>query len=215
MKKALIVVDAQYDFMPASKEDYDNGMGGALAVKEGDKIVPVINELLPKYDLVIFTKDWHKPDNIYFAASHAGKKPFEEMEIHGKPEVLWPIHCVQNTKGAELHDDIDFSLINGEFYIIKKGIESHCHPYGAFGDGHENTGLHEFLIEKGVRAVDIVGLALDYCVKDTAKDAAYFGYETRIFIEGTRAIAEDVNDVLLEFDDSGVVVEEFYSHLYE
>jgi len=210
MKKALIVVDAQYDFMPVSEEDYKKGMGGALAVKDGNQIVPVINDLLPKYDLVIFTKDWHQPDNIYFAASHEEKEVFDQMEINGKLETLWPIHCVQNTRGADLHDDIDFSLIRGEFYIIKKGLGKDCHPYGGFGDKMEDTKLNDILNEKDIRALDIVGLALDYCVKDTAIDAANFGYDTTIFIEGTRAISEDLNETLLAFDWAGVKVEDLY-----
>lgn len=214
MKKALIIIDAQYDFMPASEEEYKNGMGGALAVNDGDKIVPVINELLPKYELVIFTKDWHLPDNVYFADTQ-GKQPFDQMELNGNLETLWPVHCVQNTRGADIHDGINFDLIKGDFYIIKKGIGKECHPYGAFGDKMEDTKLNEFLKERGVEELDIVGLALDYCVKDTAIDAAANGYKTRIFIEGTRAITDNIDDVLLEFDEAGVIVEEFYSNLYD
>lgn len=197
MKKALIVVDAQYDFMP----------GGSLAVKEGDQIVPFINNLLPKYDLVIFTKDWHRPDNLYFASAHAGKNPFDQMEIHGKLETLWPDHCIQNTRGADIHDGINFNLIKGEYYIFKKGIGTGCHPYGGFGDAQEDTELHEFLQEKGVEEVDIVGLAFDFCVKDTAKDAAKLGYKTTVFVDGTRAINEDVRETLIELDYAGVITE--------
>ena len=208
--KALIVVDAQYDFMPASEEAYKNGMGGALAVTDGDQIVPIINELLPEYKLVIFTKDWHPSDNIYFAATH-GKEPFEQMELNGRLDTLWPVHCVQNTRGADLHDDINFGLINGEFFIIKKGQTPYCHPYGGFGDMKENTGLNDLLLSKFVTDIDIVGLALDYCVKDTALSAANYGYNTRIFIEGTRPIDLNINELLLEFDEAGVVVEELYA----
>ena len=206
MKKALICVDVQYDFMPVSDEEYKNGMGGALAVKEADQIIPVINELLPKYDLVIFTKDWHLKNNIYFADSHPGKKPFDQMEIHGKIETLWPVHCVQNTRGADLHDDIDLNLIEGEYYIFKKGVHKYTHPYGGFGDSHEDTGLHDFLIEHEVKELDIVGLALDYCVKDTAVFGAKLGYKVNVISEGTKAIADDFTDTIVEFANEGVIL---------
>jgi len=212
MKKALIVVDAQYDFIPATEEEYKNGMGGALAVKEGDKIVPIINEFLPKYELVIFTKDWHQRDNAYFAASHPGKNNFDQMEINGKTETLWPIHCVQNTRGADLHDEINLSLIKGKFFIIKKGVEKNCHPYGGFGDKMEDTGLYEILKEHEITHTVIMGLALDYCVKDTALDSARKGFKTIVIEDGTRAIHDDINETLAAFKNLGVGLIESYEY---
>ena len=201
-RKALIVVDAQYDFMPASEEDYKNGMGGALAVKEGDKIVPIINKLLPEFDLVIFTKDWHPAGMKAFASSYKTKKPFDTYKVKGVEDTLWPDHCVQNSRGAELHDDIDFSLINGDFYIFKKGMDKNSHPYSGFGA----EGLEEFLKERGVEELYVVGLATDYCVKDTVLDAVKFGFETTVVWDGCRGIAEDLTQTLNEFFDAGANV---------
>lgn len=196
MKEALIIVDAQKDFMP----------GGSLAVTDGDKIIPIINELLPQYDLVIFTKDWHTEDNIYFASTHEGKNPFDQMEINGKVETLWPDHCLQDQTGSDIHDDINLSLINGDFYIFKKGYESNWHPYGAFGDKIKDTGLEKFLKERGVTDLMVVGLALDFCVKDTAVDAAKRGFNTTVKLEGTRAIMPDTSPTLKEFEENNVKI---------
>jgi nicotinamidase/pyrazinamidase len=201
-KKALIVVDAQYDFMPVSKEDYENGMGGALAVKEGDQIIPVINELLKNFDLVIFTKDWHPIGMNAFASSHKSKKPFDTYEVNGVSDTLWPDHCVQNTMGAEIHKDIDFSLIKGDFYIFKKGLDKNCHPYSGFGA----EGLLEFLQERKVEELVIVGLATDFCVKDTVLDSVKYGFKTTVIWDGCRGILEDLTSTLDTFFDAGVNV---------
>lgn len=195
--KALIVVDAQYDFMP----------GGALAVEEGDQIVSVINELLPKFDLVIFTKDHHPNGMEAFASSHEGKKPFDPyINSQGVEDVLWPDHCVAGTPGSDIHGGIDLGLIVGDFYIFKKGLTKEAHPYSGFGA----EGLDEFLKERGVTEVHLVGLALDYCVKDTAIDAAKLGYKTVVIEDGTRPIDPDINSVLQEFSVSGVTMIESF-----
>ena len=198
--KTLIVVDAQYDFVPVTKEEYTNGMGGTLAVPGGDEIIPIINNLLPKFDLVIFTKDWHPKNMKAFASNHKGKKPFDTYEVNGIKDILWPDHCVAGTRGADLHDDIDFSLIKGEFYIFKKGLTKDYHPYSGFG----GTRLAEFLREKGVEEIFIVGLALDYCVRDTAIDAAKEGFNTVVIEDGTRPIDPNINSTLKEFQAVGV-----------
>jgi len=190
MKKALVIVDCQYDFFEVSVEDYKKGLGGALAVLGSLEIIPFINKLLPLYDLIIFTKDWHTPDNIYFASQHKDKKPLEKMELNNEIDTLWPDHCIQNTRGADIHDDINLSLIKGEMYIWKKGDEPHLHPYGAFGDHIKDTGLEKFLKEKNVTDIDIVGLALDYCCKDTALDSVKRGFKTKVFLEGMKAIGD-------------------------
>lgn len=199
-KKALIVVDAQYDFMPASEEDYANGMGGALAVPEGDQIVPVINELLKKFQLVIFTKDWHPTGMKAFASSYKTKKPFDKYKVKGVEDTLWPDHCIQNTRGADIHEGINLDLIDGDFYIFKKGLTKDSHPYSGFGA----EGLEEFLNEKGVEELFIVGLALDFCVKDTAIDAAMKGFDTVVIEDGTRPIDPNINSTLQEFQQAGV-----------
>lgn len=195
--KALLVIDAQMDFMP----------GGALAVEHGDEIIPVINELLPKFDLVIFTKDHHPNGMEAFASSHEGKKPFDTYtNSSGKEDVLWPDHCVVGTPGNDIHRGIDLGLIDGDFYIFKKGLTKEAHPYSGFGA----EGLDEFLKERGVTEVHIVGLALDYCVKDTAIDAANLGYETVVIEDGTRPIDPNINPTLQEFGEAGVVMIESF-----
>jgi len=199
-RKSLIIVDVQYDFIPVSEEDHKNNLGGALAVKEGDQIIPVINELLPKFDLVIFTKDWHPNDMDVFASMHKRGKPFKRYKFKTGEDILWPDHCIQNTRGADIHDDINFSLIKGDFYIFKKGMEKNKHPYSGFGA----KGLKDFLNKRGVEEVFICGLALDFCVKDTAIDAAMLGFSTVVIEDGTRPINPNINSTLEVFQEAGV-----------
>jgi len=201
--KALIVVDGQYDFFVVSKEDYENGLGGALAVPNSPEIIPVINALLPKFDLIIFTKDWHPKNMAAFASNHKGKKPFDTyVNKDGVEDTLWPVHCVNNTRGAELHDDINFDLIKGDFYIFKKGTKKNHHPYSGFGA----EGLADFLREKGVTETVIVGLATDFCVRDTVLDSVKEGFNTTVIWDGCRGIADDLTPVLNEFFDVGANV---------
>lgn len=199
-KKVMLVIDAQLDFMPATEENYANGNGGALAVKEGDQIVPVVNELLKKFELVIFTKDWHPPGMKAFASSYKTKKPFDTYKVKGEVDTLWPDHCIQNTRGADIHEDIDLSLIDGEFYIFKKGMEKDSHPYSGFGA----EGLEDFLNERGVEKVFLLGLALDFCIRDTAIDAAMKGFETIVVGDGTRPIDPNTDPTLKLFQEAGV-----------
>jgi nicotinamidase/pyrazinamidase len=195
-RKALIVVDAQYDFMP----------GGALAVPGGDKIVPVINELLPKFDLVIFTKDWHPTNHKSFASQHKDKKIFDQVDLNGLDQILWPDHCVQNTRGSDINEDIGLEKIRGDFYIFKKGMDPEVDSYSAFYDnGRKNsTGLKEFLEEKGVTDVFVTGLALDFCVSYTAIDAAMEGFKVAVIEDATMSINEDINEVLDNFREAGI-----------
>ena len=198
--KALIVVDVQNDFCPVNDEDYKNGLGGALAVPNGDSVVPVINTLLPKFDLVIFTKDWHTDNMDAFASSHKGKNPMDTyVNKDGITDILWANHCVAGTRGAELHDDIDMSLIKGEFYIFKKGTEKDSHPYSGFGA----EGLSDFLKDKGVTDTVVVGLATDFCVCDTVLDSIKEGFNTTVIWDGCRGIADDLTSTLNEFFDVG------------
>ncbi len=200
-KKVLIVVDAQYDFMP----------GGSLAVPEGDKIIPVINNLLPNFDLVIFTKDWHDKDMKAFASNHKDKKPFDKYIVKGKEDTLWPSHCVQGTHGADIHEDIDMGLIKGDFYIFKKGMDKKDHPYSGFGA----KGLTEFLEEREVEDVYIVGLATDYCVKDTAVDSAKLGFKTIIIKDACKPINKDLDNVYEELYNANVnIIENWEMSLY-
>jgi len=182
--KALIVVDCQQDFMP----------GGALAVPGGDEVVPIINELITNFDLVIFTKDWH-PDNHSGFASQAGVQPFDTIDGN----VFWPDHCVQYTPGADLHPDINFAKCKKDFYIFKKGEDVHLQGYSAFDfndDKEKIPELVKFLNEKNITQIYIVGLAGDYCCRETAIDASVYGFDTFFIIDAIRFISDDTSKTL-------------------
>ncbi len=200
--KALLVIDAQNDFMP----------GGSLAVTNGDKIIPIINKLLPQFDLVIFTKDWHPEEMDCFSSMHEGKNAFESFtNKQGTTDTLWPAHCVADTNGAKIHEDINMSLCKQDFYVFKKGLDKDYHPYSGFGA----DGLKEFLEEKGVEKTFIVGLALDYCVKDTAIDSAMNGFETIVVLDGTKPIDPNIESTLKEFIDAKVnIIENWELSMY-
>lgn len=195
-KRALIVVDPQNDFMP----------GGSLAVKNGDEIVPVINKLTKsdKYDLVVFTKDWHPANHKSFASQHNGKDVFSMTILNGMTQVLWPDHCVQDTLGAEFHKDINFDIPN--LYIFKKGMNPEIDSYSGFleNDQKTSTGLSEFLKKREITEVDIVGLALDYCVCYTAVDSYKSGFKTTVLMNGVKSISDDLMPTLKIFEQEGV-----------
>jgi len=200
--KALIVVDVQRDFCP----------GGSLAVPDGDIIVERINELLPKFNLVIFTKDWHCKTMYGFESyqkEFSGKKAYDKyVNEQGEEDVIWPDHCVENTPGADFHPDLEIGKCGGDLYIFKKGNMPHYHPYSGFGeqvdDGTGNSELKAFLDEKGVTETYIVGLALDYCVKDTAIDSALAGYDTFVIVDHTMPINPDITETLSVLKEAGV-----------
>src|SRR4051812_1540671 len=164
---ALILVDLQNDFVP----------GGALAVPEGDSIIPLINQLQPRFDIVIATQDWHPADHGSFAANHPGRRVHEVIDLAGLPQVLWPVHCVQNTPGAALVSSLDTSRIAR---VFQKGTDPAIDSYsGFFDNGHrKSTGLGDFLRDQGVKRVYVCGLATDYCVEFTALDAKQLGFDT-------------------------------------
>ncbi|GGF04412.1 nicotinamidase/pyrazinamidase [Chishuiella changwenlii] len=175
--RALIIVDLQNDFLP----------GGALAVNEGDKIIQRINQLQEKYDIIVATQDWHPSQHKSFASMHAGKEPFEVIDLNGTRQVLWPDHCVQGSKGAELHKDLNQNKIRA---IFRKGMNPEVDSYSAFFDVNKKnpTGLDGFLKNLNVTSVFVCGLAADYCVYYTAKDALELGYTTSILEGSTKAI---------------------------
>lgn len=175
--KALIIVDIQNDFLP----------GGALAVQEGDQIIPIVNKLIPTFDLVIATQDWHPVDHGSFASNHSGKNPGELIELHGLQQVLWPDHCIQNSRGAEFSADLHSDKIRK---VFKKGTDPKIDSYSGFYDNGKmkDTGLNAYLISQGVQQVYVVGLATDYCVKFTAIDAVESGFETHVIADATRAV---------------------------
>lgn len=198
-QSALICVDLQKDFCT----------GGSLAVPEGDKIMPIINKLLSNFDLIIFTKDWHFPTMNAFASQHPGKKPFDKyINVQGEEDTLWPDHCVENTPGADFHDDLDLSKCAKDFYIFKKGNMVHYHPYSGFGEMNEKgeSELKQFLDERNVSDVYICGLATDYCVRDTAIDAILAGYDTYLITDACKGISEDLSDTYQILHNMGVVL---------
>jgi nicotinamidase/pyrazinamidase len=175
--KALLWVDLQYDFMP----------GGALAVPAGDQVIPLANELAVKFRWVFATQDWHPANHQSFASQHPGKKVGDVVELDGLPQVLWPDHCVQATRGAELDERLNLARVAR---IVRKGTEPSIDSYsGFFDNGHRKaTELEGVLGEHDVATVYILGLATDYCVKFTALDAVALGFETYLVREGCRAV---------------------------
>ncbi|MFZ4862626.1 bifunctional nicotinamidase/pyrazinamidase [Sphingobacterium sp. Mn56C] len=178
--KALIIVDLQKDFLP----------GGALEVPQGDEIIPLINGLMPKYDLVVATQDWHPLKHQSFAAQHPEHNVFDVIAWHGLEQTLWPNHCVQGTVGAELSEALHQERIEA---IFRKGMDVAVDSYSGFydNDRRKNTGLHGYLQNRGISEVHICGLAADFCVFFTAMDALSLGYKTAIVSRATKAIDKD------------------------
>jgi nicotinamidase/pyrazinamidase len=187
---ALLIIDLQNDFCP----------GGALAVPEGDQIVPLVNDLQKKFDLVVATQDWHPADHGSFAANHPGRKPGEAIELAGLRQILWPVHCVQGTPGAELHPGLERSAIER---VFRKGENPFVDSYsGFFDNGHRHaTGLGEYLKDRGVASVHLCGLATDYCVKCTALDAVQLGFETFLIEEACRSVNLNPGDVVRAIEE--------------
>ncbi|GAB7529584.1 bifunctional nicotinamidase/pyrazinamidase [Pseudomonas sp. 3A(2025)] len=180
---ALLVIDMQYDFMP----------GGALAVTDGDALVPLINRLGQQFSRVIITQDWHPAGHISFASSHPGHEPFQSIPLPYGPQTLWPVHCVQGSHGAQLHDDLDLPHAQ---LILRKGCNPHIDSYSAFleADRTTPTGLTGYLREHGIDTLYVVGLALDFCVAWSAQDACKAGFNTYVVEDACRAI--DLNGSL-------------------
>jgi nicotinamidase/pyrazinamidase len=174
---ALIVVDVQNDFMPY----------GALPVADGDAVVAIANELMPLFEFVVATQDWHPADHGSFASSHPGRVPGDVVMLSEVEQVLWPDHCVQNTPGASFHSALDVASIRA---VVHKGIDPGIDSYSTFYDnGHRrNTGLATILREIGVTEVTLLGLATDYCVLYSALDALDEGFAVTVVRDGVRAV---------------------------
>ncbi len=181
---ALVLIDLQYDFMP----------GGALAVPLGDEVVPVANRLIRLFELVVASRDWHPRNHVSFAANHPGCEPGQTIEVGGLRQVLWPVHCVQNTHGANLHGDLDHDRITR---VFDKGVNPDVDSYSCFFDNARrgSTGMDAFLRERGVRRLCLLGLATDYCVRFSALDAASLGFETVLIEDGCRGVELNAGDV--------------------
>ncbi len=173
----LLVIDVQNDFCP----------GGALAVGEGDAVVPVINRLAERFDHVVLTQDWHPSGHSSFASSHPGSSPFESITMPYGPQTLWPDHCVQGTPGAGFHPKL---LTDRAGLVIRKGFRRAIDSYSAFyeNDRRTPTGLAGYLRERGLRRIFLAGLATDYCVYYSALDARREGFDAVVIEAGCRAI---------------------------
>jgi nicotinamidase/pyrazinamidase len=176
----LLVVDIQNDFCPA----------GALAVPHGDEVVPLINHLAARFAHVVITQDWHPAGHLSFASSHHGRKPYETIEVAYGAQILWPDHCVQGTRGAQLRDDLQ--IPHAEL-VLRKGYHRQIDSYSAFyeNDRVTHTGLAGYLRERGLRRVFLAGLAFDFCVRFSAEDANREGFEVAVIENACRGIDID------------------------
>jgi nicotinamidase/pyrazinamidase len=175
--RALLVVDVQNDFMPL----------GSLPVIDGDAVVAVANKLMPHFDFVVASQDWHPADHASFASNHPGHVPGDVVQLAGASQVLWPDHCVQNTPGASFHAGLDIARVNA---VVHKGAHREVDSYSAFfdNDRRRDTGLADLLGARGVDEVWTVGLTTDYCVRWTALDALELGLACTIVEDGVRAV---------------------------
>lgn len=180
---ALLIVDAQYGFMP----------GGGLPVADGDAIVPVINRVAPRFANVVLTQDWHPREHVSFAANHPGRQPLETLALPYGQQVLWPVHCVQGTRDAALHDAL---RVDHAQLIVRKGYRREIDSYSAFveADRRTTTGLAAYLRARGITRLYLCGLATDYCVAWSALDARAAGFEATVIEDACRAI--DLNGSL-------------------
>ncbi|MEM9230863.1 MAG: bifunctional nicotinamidase/pyrazinamidase [Pseudomonadota bacterium] len=179
MTQALLIIDVQNDFCP----------GGALAVDGGDEVVPVINAMIPDFQTVLYTQDWHPADHMSFADNHTGADPFSITQMPYGPQVLWPRHCEQGTDGAAFHPDLNLA---GDL-VIRKGFRPQIDSYSALfeNDRTTPTGLTGYLRDRGITGLTLAGLATDFCVAYSAIDAAGQGFDVTVAMSATRAIDLD------------------------
>jgi nicotinamidase/pyrazinamidase len=195
--EALIVIDVQNDFCP----------GGALAVAEGDAVVPLVNAMMDDFATIVLTQDWHPADHSSFAANHPGADPFSMITMPYGPQVLWPVHCVQGTAGAAFHPALRTDPAQ---MVIRKGFRTGIDSYSAFfeNDHKTPTGLEGYLRSRGVTTLTFAGLATDFCVAYSALDAARLGFAVTVAMAACRAI--DLNGSLaaagLQMTEAGVVL---------
>jgi nicotinamidase/pyrazinamidase len=176
-KSVFLIIDVQNCFLP----------GGSLAVKDGEKVVPLINSLQKQFKNIVFTQDWHTPGHISFAASHEGKKPYDVVDLAYGKQVLWPDHCVQGTESAAFDKSLDTSRSQ---LIIHKGYHPDVDSYSAFAEADKTTetGLTGYLRDRGITKVFIAGLATDFCVAWSALDARKAGFEVWVIEDACRGI---------------------------
>ena len=196
---ALILVDIQNDVLP----------GGALAVPDGDAVIPIANQLMENFEIIVATQDWHPAGHGSFATNHPGHGLFETIDLHGLPQTLWPVHCVQGTHGAEFADSLNIERITK---VFRKGTDPQIDSYSGLHDnGHRKaTGLGDWLREQGVRDVTVCGLATDYCVKFTALDALAEGFGVTLHVPACRGVnltPGDVDGSIAEMESAGIRIE--------
>jgi nicotinamidase/pyrazinamidase len=193
----LIVIDLQNDFCP----------GGALAVPDGDAVIDLIHRIAPKFEHIVLTQDWHPPGHSSFASAHAGKRPFDTVELSYGVQTLWPDHCVQGSKGAEFHPAL--RLPQAEL-ILRKGFRRRIDSYSAFfeNDRSTPTGLAGYLQERNLSRVFLVGVAYDFCVGYSALDARRVGLQAVVIRDACRAIDLEGSVARIEaaFDQAGVML---------
>jgi nicotinamidase/pyrazinamidase len=194
----LLVIDVQKDFCP----------GGALAVNGGDRIIPLINKIMEKFERVVATQDWHPVEHTSFAVNHKGKKVLDTVEVHGITQVLWPEHCVQGTEGADFHPDLEKRYFN---LILRKGMNPELDSYSAFfeNDKTTSTGLEYYLKGLGLSHVYICGLATDYCVYYSAMDALKLGFQTLLIEDATQGVdlpSGSVANAIAQMKNAGIKV---------
>jgi nicotinamidase/pyrazinamidase len=194
----LLVIDVQRDFCP----------GGALAVHGGDRIIPLINKIMEKFERVVATQDWHPGEHTSFAVNHKGKKALDTVEAHGITQVLWPAHCVQGTEGADFHPDLEKRYFN---LILRKGMNPEIDSYSAFfeNDKTTSTGLEYYLKGLGLSHVYICGLATDYCVYYSAMDALKLGFQTLLIEDATQGVdlpSGSVANAIAQMKNAGIKV---------
>ncbi|TWT73880.1 bifunctional nicotinamidase/pyrazinamidase [Allorhodopirellula solitaria] len=193
---ALILVDLQNDFLP----------GGALAVSRGDEVIKIANRLMPRFDAVVATRDYHPPNHLSFASEHPGRSVGDCVNVDGLDQILWPVHCVEGTRGSDFSSELNTGLITK---VFSKGIDRRRDSYSGFFDngGIVSTGLGEYLQRTGVSEVYVMGLATDFCVRATATDAVRLGLTTYLIEDGCRGVdlhPGDCERAISELEQSGV-----------
>ena len=198
--RALVLVDLQYDFLP----------GGALQVAHGDDTLAVARRMIRRFDTVVATQDWHPREHGSFAANHPGTQPYQVIDLNGLSQTLWPVHCVQGSRGAELHDSLDRSRIT---HVFRKGTDPGIDSYSGLHDNgrRRSTGMGEWLRERGVTELYVLGLATDYCVKFTALDARTDGFDVWLIADGCRGVElapGDSDKAIAAMRDAGITIVE-------